>query len=65
MVDTRVVANVDGRMYVWTAGRKTVSLYCAMPEAGATKMTQEPDYIASKSKQHFDTNCPLGRVQMI
>ena len=31
-VDTRVVANVDGRTY----GRKTRSLYRALPEAGVT-----------------------------
>ena len=40
-VDAGVVANVDGRTYRrtygWTNGRKTRSLYRAMPEAGATK----------------------------
>ena len=34
--DPKVVENVDGRMYK----RKTGSLYCAMPGAGATKMKQ-------------------------
>ena len=37
-VDVSVVANVDGRTYARTNGQKTGFLYCAMPEAGATKM---------------------------
>ena len=35
--DARVVENVDGWTYRWTNGRKTRSLYHAMPEASATK----------------------------
>ena len=38
-VDARVVANVDGRTDEQTNGRKSGSLYRAMPEAGATKIS--------------------------
>ena len=38
-VDTRVVANVDGRTYRRTYTRKTGSQYRAMPEAGTTKIS--------------------------
>ena len=37
-VGAKVVANVDGRTYVRINGRKTESLYLAMPEVGAKKM---------------------------
>ena len=48
-VDARALANVDGRTYGRTNGRKTGSLYREIPEAGATKMGKK--YVET---QNFD-----------